>query len=141
MLSNFPVTLEIPVLWGDMDAARHVNNTVYLRWTETGRLAYFHAFTDGQEADFDKTNVILAWHDCKYIFPMTFPDTALIGVKLSEIAEDRFFLETHIFSQKHQRLAAISRQSLVAYDYQALKKAPLPKAWIEGIEKLEGLAG
>ena len=38
LLSEFPVVLEIPVAWGDMDAMLHVNNTVYLRWFLTGRL-------------------------------------------------------------------------------------------------------
>ncbi len=138
LLSDFNTRIEIPVLWGDMDAARHVNNTVYLKWAETGRLAYFHAINNGQTA-FNNISIILAWQDCKYIFPMTFPDTALLGIKAVEIREDRFFLETHIFSRNHQRLAAISKQSLMAYDYQALKKAPLPALWIENIGKLDNL--
>jgi len=32
--NNF-ASLEIPLLWGNMDAAQHVNNTVYLRWMES----------------------------------------------------------------------------------------------------------
>ncbi len=137
-LSNFNIRIEIPVLWGDMDAARHVNNTVYLKWAETGRLAYFHAINEG-ETEFNDISIILAWQDCKYIFPMTFPDTALLGIKAVEIKEDRIFLETHIFSQNHQRLAAISKQSLMAYDYKALQKAAMPAKWIENIRKLDML--
>lgn len=30
-LKQFPVWIEIPVQWGDMDAAQHVNNLIYLR--------------------------------------------------------------------------------------------------------------
>ncbi len=41
LLSEFPVVLEIPVAWGDMDAMLHVNNTVYLRWFECARMEYF----------------------------------------------------------------------------------------------------
>ena len=40
-LSSFPVRLEIPVAWGEMDAMGHVNNIVYLRWFECARIAYF----------------------------------------------------------------------------------------------------
>ena len=32
LLEDYPVVLEIPVAWGDMDALNHVNNTVYLRF-------------------------------------------------------------------------------------------------------------
>lgn len=40
LLAGFPVVIEIPVQWGDQDAFGHVNNTVYLRWLESGRIAY-----------------------------------------------------------------------------------------------------
>ena len=41
LLEDYPVVLEIPVAWGDMDALNHVNNTVYLRYFESSRIAYF----------------------------------------------------------------------------------------------------
>ena len=40
-LGRWPLVVEIPVVWGDLDAFRHVNNTVFLRWFETARIAYF----------------------------------------------------------------------------------------------------
>jgi acyl-CoA thioester hydrolase len=40
-MKGFPVSLTIPVLWGDMDALRHVNNTRYFTWFEAVRIAYF----------------------------------------------------------------------------------------------------
>ena len=39
LLADFPVTVEIPVAWGDMDAMGHVNNVVYFRYFETARIA------------------------------------------------------------------------------------------------------
>jgi len=30
-LAGFPVRIEVPVAWGEMDAFGHVNNVVYLR--------------------------------------------------------------------------------------------------------------
>ena len=40
-MKGFAVTLELPVLWGDMDALRHVNNARYFAWFEAARIAYF----------------------------------------------------------------------------------------------------
>ena len=34
-------SLRIGVAWGDMDALGHVNNTVYLRWFESARIAWW----------------------------------------------------------------------------------------------------
>lgn len=133
---DFKVKIEIPVQWGDMDSFRHVNNTMYLRWAESSRLAYFEALF-GTNAIFNNPSLILAWIDCKFIFPMTYPDTAIIGVKVAEIQEDRFTAESYIFSKQHQCVAAISKQVMVAYDYKKLKKVPLPQEWLEMIREIE----
>ena len=41
-LKDFPIVIEIPVAWGEMDAFGHVNNIIYFRYFESARLAYFH---------------------------------------------------------------------------------------------------
>ena len=40
-LADYPVVVPVVVQWGDQDAFGHVNNTVFLRWFEVGRIAYF----------------------------------------------------------------------------------------------------
>lgn len=39
-LEGFPVVIELPVVWGEMDAFAHVNNVVYFRYFESARIAY-----------------------------------------------------------------------------------------------------
>ena len=41
LLQNYPVVIEIPVAWGDMDAFQHVNNVTYFKYFESARIAYF----------------------------------------------------------------------------------------------------
>jgi acyl-CoA thioester hydrolase len=133
-LSDFPINVSIPVQWGDMDAAQHVNNTVYLRWAETGRIHFFDTITEGFSLVGDEVGVILGYQDCKYIFPVTYPDTVCIGMKMGEIKQDRFMLLVHIFSEKYQRLAAISNQTIVTYNYKALCKIDIPARFLEALE-------
>ena len=40
-LEEYPVRVEIPVAWGEMDSLGHVNNIVYFRYFETARMEYF----------------------------------------------------------------------------------------------------
>lgn len=137
-LEDFQVRVEIPVQWGEMDAAGHVNNVIYLRWCESVRIAYFEQV--GIDLSFKNgVGPILGWQDCKYIFPMTYPDRALLGVKVEEIKKDRFMMLVHVYSEKHERLATISRQAIVPYDYEKLAKAPIPENWLRNIKALEGL--
>ena len=35
---QYPVSIEIKVKWGEMDAFQHLNNTVYIRYFEVGRI-------------------------------------------------------------------------------------------------------
>ena len=105
-----PIYMEMPVLWGDMDSAQHVNNLIYLKWSETSRIRLFERLDN---ITFNGENgVILGWQDIKYIFPMTYSDTAVITAAVSEVKEDRFFIESKIYSVKHQRIAAVTHQSI-----------------------------
>lgn len=126
--ANSYIQLELPVQWGDMDAAQHVNNTIYLRWIESARIAMFQKMQEG-DFEFKKIVPILAWQDCKYIFPVTYPDTVVIELDIIELLEDRVLCEGKIYSKKHKRLVAISKSLLMAYDMEELKKAAFPKAW------------
>ena len=40
-MKYFPIVVEIPVAWGEMDSMQHVNHTVYLKWMETARFEFF----------------------------------------------------------------------------------------------------
>ena len=135
-LAEFPVYIEVNVQWGDMDAAQHVNNTVYLRWVESSRIEYFRRLGFGEKPEDNEVWFILGWQDCKYIFPVTFPDTVIVGVKATEIGQDRIMLESRVFSKSHQRLAAISNQTVVTYDYIAMQKVEVPDELRKKVLKL-----
>lgn len=138
-LNTFPVIETFPVQWGEMDAFRHVNNLIYLRWSESGRIAYFDQlglnFEAPEKADY---SIILGWQDCKYIFPLTYPDTVHVGTKVTEIKEDRFTMQCRVYSEKHQRLASISNHSVVTLDFKTGKKVAVPPALRALIETTEG---
>ena len=127
LLKDFPVITTISVRWGEMDAANHVNNVQYFRWAETARFDYFEQLdipvvpTEG-----DPIGLILGWQDCIYILPVVYPDTVYLGTRTKNFEQDRFIMETHFFSEKYQRLAAIAQHRIVCYDYTARSKVDVP---------------
>ncbi len=133
-ISDYPTHHKYIVHWGDIDAAQHVNNLVYLRWSESARCSFFDEMFGKNYSFSNGIGPILAEQDAKYIFPMTLPDYALVEIKPTKILEDRFVLETRIFSEKHERLACISNQTIKAYDYDDLKKAELPQDWVTALK-------
>jgi len=129
-MENFSLSLEIPVEWRDIDAAHHVNNIVYLQWVESARVAFFLSLNNGLLVSQDNISPIVAWQDCKYIRPVSFPDTVIVGVKKIEVLEDRLAIETKIFSKNDNRLVAISKQHVMPYNTKIKQKAGLPLNWI-----------
>jgi acyl-CoA thioester hydrolase len=139
LLAGFPVTIDIPVAWGEMDAFGHVNNVVYFRYFETARIAYMRAL--GEEFTQNSgVGPILASIGCRFKFPLTFPDTVRVGVRVTEMGADRFTALHRVVSLRHQRIAAEGEGVVVSYDYATGKKAPLPDALRRAIEALEARA-
>jgi len=126
LLKDYPVIVEQAVAWGDMDAALHVNNTVYFRYFETGRINYFDAvgFTN-----FTSVGPILAETNCRYKFPLIYPDTISIGTRTlpDSFYEFGFVMEYVVVSHQHQQVAAKGTARIVTFDYAKRQKAPVPE--------------
>lgn len=138
LLSDYPSIVERAVIWGDMDAARHVNNTVYVKWSEVGRTDYLAALDPGSLGGGHKRfGPILHSVACKFIYPLTYPDTVYLGTRITDIKQDRFTLETLMVSDRHERVAALASGIIVWYDYQDWKKAPLPDDFESQIRAFE----
>ncbi len=138
---EFPVLIELPVAWGEMDAMGHVNNVVYFRYFESARLAYFERV--GFLAEMKRSGIgpILRSTRCDFRQALTYPDRVWVGASAGELGEDRFVMRYRIVSESSTRVAAEGDGLVVAYDYRALKKAPLPEAIRENIESVEATRG
>lgn len=137
LISTYPVTTEIPIAWGDMDAFQHVNNTVYIKHFESARIVYFN------KIDFftvmKKTGIgpILASTQCIFKIPLTYPDRVTVGAKVDNMENDRFIMKYAVISHKHEKIAAIGEGVLVTFDYNHSKKAPIPESIRKKIIELE----
>lgn len=123
------IQLDIRVQWGDMDAMQHVNNTIYLKWVESARLLLFEKLIAGNEKA-PTISPILAWQDIKYISPVVYPDTVTIDFDIVGVEEDRLHAVAELYSSAQNRLVAISKSTLKAYDITQLKKVEIPSQWL-----------
>lgn len=126
LVAGYPILVTTMVAWGDMDANRHVNNVVYFRYIEHGRLHYFYEL--GFIAHQIETGVgpILAWTDCRFRRPLAYPDTVTIGTRIRDVQDDRFVMDALIVSHAQRQVVAEGQQRVVVYDYRKNEKAPLP---------------
>jgi acyl-CoA thioester hydrolase len=137
LLKIYPVVIEVPVAWGEMDALRHVNNIVYFRYFESARMAYFTRLDIWDYMNETGVGPILASTACKFKFPLVYPDTVSVGTRITDIEADRFVMKYVVVSHAHAKVAAEGEGLVVSYDYRALRKAPLPGEIKKRIEALE----
>ncbi len=140
LLVDYPTVIQIPVAWGEMDAFGHVNNTVYLRYFESARIAYFEALGTMETMAATGLGPILAETRCRFKFPLTYPDTVAAGARVAELAADGFLMHHRVVSHRHSRVAAEGDGRIVSYDYNAKTKAKLPEVAVARIRGREGAA-
>lgn len=140
VLAQYPVVVEVPVAWGEMDAYGHVNNIVYFRYFETARIAYFEKLGDPDFVNRNPLGPILASTSCRFRAPLSFPDHVSIGARVARVDEDRFVMFYAVFSHRLQRVAAEGEGTVVCFNYRENRKAALSQDLIRKIAELEGRA-
>jgi acyl-CoA thioester hydrolase len=141
LLSGFPVIVEVPVVWGEMDSYRHVNNVVYFRYFETARLAYFGQMDWFEYEKQWGIGPILAYTQCRFRKPLTYPDTVSIAARVSSLAVDRFTMEHLVLSHGLEVIAAEGQSTIVSYHYERGNKMPLPEELHRRMANLEAKVG
>lgn len=143
-----PVSISLPVAWGEMDALGHVNNVVYFRYLECARVEFMRrcGMTDIRSPQ--GIGVILQHVQCRFRRPIVFPDTVTITARVTSIETDRFTLDHEIVSEAQTTaqtkvaadaapvVAAVGTSTIVTYDYTANTKVPIPAELRRAIESM-----
>jgi acyl-CoA thioester hydrolase len=116
------------VRFGDLDAMKHLNNVVFLRYFETARIDYLNRLMEAHDPvnRADGFGFIFASCQIEYRSPAHFDEEVAIRVRPAEIGTKSLTLEFDM--RVGERLIAEGRGVLVGYDYGAERTVPLPDA-------------
>ena len=133
--SSGGIRLDIPIRWGDMDALGHVNNTIYFRYCESARIAYFErlggfASTSGTEG------ILLVAHNLNFRRPLVYPGNVAIETRTAAIS-NRSITMSYALRADDGVVAADGSSVVVWADYAKGKSAPLPFTLVDAIVELE----
>ena len=137
LLEDYSVITEVSVAWGDMDALQHVNNVVYFRYFETARIDYFDKIQVMEKAKGSGIGPVISHTQCFYKAPVTYPDTLLVGSRVSKVQEDRFTMEYAIFSKRMNRVTTTGTATGVMFTVITTTKASSPEEVKPLIQKIE----
>jgi acyl-CoA thioester hydrolase len=138
LLDGFPIVIEQPVAWGEQDSFRHVNNVVYFRYFENARVEYLERLDWMTYLKETGVGPIVATAQARFRRAVTFPDTLLVGARVSAIGEDRYTMDYRIVSTKQSDVVTLGDTVVVAYHYAEERKVPVPSELRARIETIEG---
>jgi len=138
---NYPVVLSQDLIWGDMDAFGHINNTVYFRYFEDARIAYFDRIGVHEQKEQFNIGPILATTHCNFRLPLDYPDHIHIAGRSIILSPRKFNMEYAVYSEQHGAITAEGEGLIVYYDYANKKSCEIPAAIVAAIEALERKPG
>jgi acyl-CoA thioester hydrolase len=116
------------VRFGDLDAMRHLNNVVFLRYFETARIAFIRSLIPGHSParpESQPFGLIFAECHINYRSPVYFDEQVGVECRIGEVRRSAFQVE--FVMRVGERVAADGYGWLVGFDYGAEKSAHLPE--------------
>jgi len=135
----YPFIFQGRVEWADMDAFQHVNNTIYFRYFERARIAFFERVGIIAHQREHGIGPILHSTRCRFRAPLSYPDAIDIGTYIGEVRADRFLMHYGIYSDGLGKLAAEGDGMLVYYDYRKGEKAAIPERIRASLAEFSGV--
>lgn len=134
ILSEYPVTVEQPVVWGELDPNGHVNNIWYFRYIENARVALYQRIG---KYDFEAAHgitIVVGSTSCRFKAALGFGDVVITGVQITSIDEDRFSTSYRIIRKADEAVVAEAEATLVCYDPEKNAKTAIPEKIREALE-------
>lgn len=135
-LEGYSTLTRLPVQWGDQDAFGHVNNVVYFRWFETSRVDLLNACQSSVTMNGTGLGPILASVNCNYRRQLRFPDTVIVGAKVSRIGRSSADISHVIISLAQGEIIAEGVSVIVVFDYTAQRVTRIPEDLRQQFEQL-----
>ena len=124
--ADFRHFLELPVRWGDMDAFGHVNNVQYMRYLESGRIAYV-AGVLGVAME-SKENIVLADIHCTFLQQLRYPVTVEVATRVTRLGNSSLQIVFAIYRRGEEQPVLTGEGILVWFDFVNDKPIPLPES-------------
>ena len=131
----WPYTHVERIRFGDLDAMRHLNNVVFLRYFETARIAFIRELMPEHDPAHPETSSFgLIFAECaiSYRSPVHFDEEVAVRCTIGEVRRSAF--DVRFRMTVGDRLAAEGHGGLVGFDYAEQRPSRLPDRLRETLE-------
>jgi len=137
-LAGYPAIITLPIIWGDMDAYQHVNNTVHLRWFESSRIRYIEMAGMRELLDAHRIGPILASLRCDYKRQLRYPGHVDVGSIVTRVGRSSMTVAHRIVNQETKEIAADGESTVVIFDFDKQRPVRMPEDVRDAIQSFQG---
>jgi acyl-CoA thioester hydrolase len=125
--------MRIPIRWGDMDAMKHVNNTIYFRYLEIARIDWMSSI--GCQPDPQGEGPVIVNAFCSFYKQLEYPGEVLLKMYVSDPGRSTFeSWGTMERADDPGVIYAAGGATTVWVNFPAQKSAPLPDSMRRHLE-------
>jgi len=114
---EFRFFIPMPTRWGDADPNGHINNAMFVRYLESGRLDYYDELFNKHIDQSPHLGFILASLQIDFLRQVNHPAQLTIGTRISGLGNSSFQSDGAIFIANHETPVVISRSVCVWFNY------------------------
>ena len=132
--SDYKLSLELRIDWSDLDTYKHVNNVMFMKYQQSGRVNFWEV--SGLYELQEKTNkgpMLVSTH-CDFRKPLFYPGKAIVKTKVAFIKNSSFGLDHVILNEKGE-LCAEGRDIAVCYDFNLNETFRIPEELREVMQR------
>lgn len=132
--SDYKLSLELRIDWSDLDTYKHVNNVMFMKYQQSGRVNFWEV--SGLYELQEKTNkgpMLVSTH-CDFRKPLFYPGKAIVKTKVAFIKNSSFGLDHVILNEKGE-LCAEGRDVAVCYDFNLNETFRIPEELREVMQR------
>ena len=132
--SDYKLSLELRIDWSDLDTYKHVNNVMFMKYQQSGRVNFWEV--SGLYELQEKTNkgpMLVSTH-CDFRKPLFYPGKAIVKTKVAFLKNSSFGLDHVILNEKGE-LCAEGRDVAVCYDFNLNETFRIPEELREVMQR------
>lgn len=119
---KFPFPVKQDVYWGEMDAFNHINNVIYFRYFETGRVAFFNQTGLWNLFFEENIRIVVGKLTCNFVREIIHPEEIEIAVGIVKVGNTSLTVMQKV--SVNNEIRAYGECIIVATDPQTGKSKP-----------------
>ncbi|MCP4187270.1 MAG: acyl-CoA thioesterase [Gammaproteobacteria bacterium] len=124
--SDYRFFTPVPTRWGDADALGHINNVMFMRYIESGRLDYFAKVCSLLLEPGLSQGFVLASIKVDFIDQVHHPEQLMVGTSITRLGGSSFDIDASIFREEEDNPAFTSHGIGVWFDFINNKSQAIP---------------